>query len=535
MKNILLFFTALFSYFSMNAQDPTLGLLYRDAAVTDGFVLFSPLLNNEVFLINPCGEKVNQWTFTEEPGATCYLLANGNLLRAGKDHIEIRDWNNTIIWSYATTANGLKQHHDITPLPNGNILCIVADGYNLSQMTAAGRNPAITAVMMKLEKIVELQPVGTNAATIVWEWKFKDHLIQDFDATKLNYGVVQNHPELLDINFNNNITSDYIHCNGIDYNANLNQILISARHLNEIYIIDHSTTTAQAASHTGGNSNKGGDLLWRWGNPQVYRQGAEANRKLFWQHNAMWVENGYLDAGKISVFNNGAPGTAQTGTTVHLLVPEIVTGNYTMTNTIFNPSNFDWSWSGNILGVPLYEDKQSGIQSQPNGNLIISEASLGRVSELTKTGTLLWSYKNPTGPTAGSATTYYSQGTTTVSNSFFKAEKYPANFPGFIGHTLNPNGILENENSLSGLCNPLSVAGFNAENLQVLNPIKNGIIELNSTIDSAKVKLYDANGRILLEKDTFSGNQLHINLTPAVYYLKLENDKYKKTIKLIVQ
>jgi hypothetical protein len=37
-----------------------------------------------------------------------------------------------------------------------------------------------------------------------------------------------------------------------------------------LWVIDHQTTTAQAASHTGGRYNKGGDLLYRWGNPQTY-------------------------------------------------------------------------------------------------------------------------------------------------------------------------------------------------------------------------------------------------------------------------
>lgn len=118
----------------------------------------------------------------------------------------------------------------------------------------------------------------------MWEWKFKDHLIQDFDATKLNYGVVENHPELLHLNFDNGSYDNYTHANGLDYNAALDQIVISARHLSEIFIIDHSTTTVQAAGHTGGNSGKGGDFLWRFGNPQINRNGTAADQKLYLQH-----------------------------------------------------------------------------------------------------------------------------------------------------------------------------------------------------------------------------------------------------------
>lgn len=105
-------------------QEENLGLIYHNSAVSDGYVLFTPTKSNHVFLVNECGEKVNEWEFSEQPGATCYLLENGNLLRAGKDSLEIRDWENNLVWSYATTANGIKQHHDIEPMPNGNILCI---------------------------------------------------------------------------------------------------------------------------------------------------------------------------------------------------------------------------------------------------------------------------------------------------------------------------------------------------------------------------------------------------------------------------
>jgi len=42
-------------------------------------------------------------------------------------------------------------------------------------------------------------------------------------------------------------------------------------------VIDHSTTTAQAAGHSGGTYGKGGDLLYRWGNPNAYQHGTAAD------------------------------------------------------------------------------------------------------------------------------------------------------------------------------------------------------------------------------------------------------------------
>ncbi|MEO8516138.1 MAG: aryl-sulfate sulfotransferase [Flavobacterium sp.] len=535
MKKTLLFIPLFFLFISTKAQT-TVGLLYHDTNVSDGYVLFSPTINNSVFLIDPCGEMVNQWTFNETPGATCYLLNNGNLLRAGKDNLEIRDWNNNVVWTYPTAANGIQQHHDITPLPNGNILCIVADPYSAAIMTANGKNPALTPGNTKLEKIVEIHPIGTNSASIVWEWKFFNHLIQDFDASKLNYGVVANHPELLDPNYSNGNPMDYIHFNGIDYNANLDQILISARHLSEIYIIDHSTTTAQAASHTGGTSNKGGDFLWRWGNPQVYRHGAESDRKLFMQHNPMWVENGYLDAGKISVFNNGAVGSAQPASAAVLLTPEIISGNYTMTGLVFNPLSLDWSWGGDILGVTLDQERQSGVQAQPNGNIIISESITGRVSEMNKSGTLLWSYKNPTGTINAGITTYYNQFSSPGTNSFFKAEKYPPSFPGFVGHPMTPNWILEDVNSLSANCMTLATPQFSyLDTVEVQNPAKNNSIQFNSVVTFDKLSLYDLNGRLIFQQENFSDDHININLNQSVYLLKLEKEKNSKTIKLLVQ
>ena len=48
--------------------------------------------------------------------------------------------------------------------------------------------------------------------------------------------------------------------NAISYNPILDQIVLSSRHMNEFFVIDHSTTSIEAISHSGGDSGKGGDL-----------------------------------------------------------------------------------------------------------------------------------------------------------------------------------------------------------------------------------------------------------------------------------
>ncbi len=517
--------------FLVHSQTPTIGLLFHESETSDGYTLFSPEGINSVYLINNCGEKINEWIFSEAPGQTCYFLTTGTLLRAGKDSLEIRDWENNLLWSYPTSANGIRQHHDIQPLPNGNILCLVRDIYSQAQMIAAGRDSSNVFPNFWLDKLVELSPVGTNDAIVVWEWKYFDHLIQDFDATKANYGIVHDHPELLDINFQNGNTQDYTHVNAVCYNAELDQILMTARHLGELHIIDHTTTTQEAAGHTGGNSGMGGDFLWRWGNSEVYREGGAQDQKLFLPHDGKWVETGYLDEGKMTVFNNGGDGTL-TFSSIHLITPTFESGAYVKENNVFAPLDFEWSWSGSILGGVVYEQKQSGTQSLPNGNLIICQTSLGQVSELTKNGEHLWTYKNPVCPTG-----IYNQYEVIpmFENMMFRAEKYPETYPGFNGLDMTPKGLIENLNTLSESCILADVDLISSvEAVSIQNPVEGNRIRFDKTISVQAITITDLKGKMVLRRGAFEGNSLSIDLKPSLYILQLYFQNRVETHKIIV-
>lgn len=528
----LLIISFIISFINASSQTPTVGLIYNDTDATEGYMLFSPEINKSVYLINNCGEKINEWTFSELPALTCYFLENGNLLRAGQDSLEIRDWNNNLIWSYALTANGIRAHHDIEPLPNGNILLVVRDIYNKAQMIEAGKDTNTVKQNTQLDKIVELEPSGTNDATIVWEWKIMDHLVQDFDSTKNNYGVINDHPELIDINYESFDDIDWSHANSVDYNAGLDQILITIRHLSEIIIVDHSTTGKESQGKSVGRYGRGGDILWRWGNVNVYRKGESNQQKLFMPHDAQWVKAGYPDEGKITVFNNG-DGETQPFSSIHIVDPELTDSGYTINNGIFLPDDFEWSWSGLILGDTVFERNKSGVQQLQSGNLLMCETSIGRVSELTKSGELLWTYVNPSGM---SIFNQYEIITPLSGVTIYRGEKYPADYPGFYGLDLSPQGIIENENPVSDSC--IAIVGVEndvADNLKIINPVVNNRLEFSENVSINSIAIYDITGKLIFKKDNFRGNNIPVYLKQSVYILQFTTKNKVYNRKIVVQ
>ncbi len=373
----------------LSAQN-TVGLLsYNPALASDGYNLYFPHRQGNTFLLNNCGELVHVWEDTVyNPGNSVYLDETGKLYKCigrgaasngyihaggGGEALEIRDWDNTLLWRWFYNDSTVRLHHDIAVKPNGNILAVAWELKDTAEVLAAGRDTSLPGgPILWPDHIIEVEPIETDSANIVWRWNAWDHLIQDFDSSKQNYGIVGDHPELIDLNFGENSNNDWHHINAIDFNEELNQIVLSVPTFDEIWIIDHSTTTNQAAGHIGGLAGRGGDLLYRWGNPEAYDQGDSSDQKLFFQHDVQWVDDflspSHADYGKIMVFNNRV-GSAHSTVNTFVSSWDMYTWDYVKTGNVFGPADFDWTYqrpdSQNMHSTGL-----SSVQRMENGNTL---------------------------------------------------------------------------------------------------------------------------------------------------------------------
>ena len=365
------------------------------------------------YLIDKTGAINHTWSSDYLPGVGVRWLGDGTILRTIRvgvgpgsggagGGVQKVAWDGTVVWDFRYNTNGHLSHHDVRLLPNGNVLLIAWETKTPAEVIAAGRNlNYVTSKGLYPDHVIEVQPTGSTSGTIVWEWHVWDHLIQDYDSSKANYGVVGDHPELVDINYWDLIKEDLMHTNSVDYNEEFDQILISVHNFNEIWVIDHSTTTAEAASHTGGNSGKGGDLLYRWGNPAAYRAGTTSDQKLFNQHDASWIDKGFPGEGNILVFNNGAGRPDGLYSSVDEIVPPVNQhGEYYRTSSsAYGPAAQTWRYTANPP-TSFFSGGISGAERLTNGNTLICSGEPGVFFEVTSTGSTVWTYTNPY-PAAG--------------------------------------------------------------------------------------------------------------------------------------
>lgn len=532
------------------------------------YTLYSTQNGSNAYLIDTSGVTYHTWTFAanKKTGYSSYLLPGGTIVRSVANQgnalngggmtgaVQKADYNGTILWDFVYSSATYCLHHDICPLPNGNVLMISYEVKTAAEATQAGcsQNMVIWS-----EKIIEVQPTGATTGTIVWEWHAWDHLVQNANAAKDNYyATIVDHPELLNINYQT--TKDWMHMNGLDYNANLDQISFSSHALNELYVIDHSTTSAQAATHAGGNSGKGGDLLYRWGNPAAYS--ATGTNIFHTVHDAHFVPEDCPHAGDLVGYNNN--GISNNQSCVDRVKPPRNGYNYTITaGSAYLPSTYTQRHVCNG-----HNNNMGNSQNLPNGNILVCVAQSGLIYEADSNGNTIWSKtiagtvpqafrysacyvsgNNPvptpiisqsgnvlTASTNGASYIWYLNGTV-ISGA--TNQSYAATQSGtYQVQVKDANGCISTISVEFAYINTGIATEYNSQAFQVFpNPTTSALYLAGTAIDKGNYSLYlyDVYGKGVLTAQNTAKLEVG-NLPNGVYYLTLKNGNNQSFTQKIV-
>lgn len=160
---------------------------------------FPGLDSGSTYLMDNESHVIREWKSEFRPSSV-YLLESDNIMRLstyGRDGngtfhgggsgycIEEYTWDGKMVWQYIYSTEDYLMHHDIEPLPNGNVLVLAWEMKKEDAALAAGRDAElIKDGEVWSEKVLEIKPVYPAGAEVVWEWHLWDHLIQDYDSTK---------------------------------------------------------------------------------------------------------------------------------------------------------------------------------------------------------------------------------------------------------------------------------------------------------------------------------------------------------------
>ena len=372
----------------------------------ESYNLYAPLNSKQTYLMANDGQVVHTWKADYSPGNAVYMNEDGSIWHTGRvsnsvfqaggagGSIQKIGFDGSVEWDFIYSSDTFLQHHDMEPLPNGNILLIAWEWKSYGDVLNLGRDAAsISAEGFWFDALLEIQPTGLHSGEVVWAWHLYDHLIQDRNPDLPNYGTISDFPGRVDINANPNRNPDWTHINSVDYHPELDQIVLSVHNLSEIWIIDHSTTLQESSGNSGGLRGHGGDLLYRWGNPQIYGRGTPGDQKFFSQHDAEWIPEGFPGAGNVLIFNNGVRRPGGNASSVdEIALPLNSDGLYELnSNQSFEPTNPVWSYQ-DPNPTAFYAQNISGAQRLKNGNTLICDGPQGRFFEVTPEKETVWQY-----------------------------------------------------------------------------------------------------------------------------------------------
>ncbi len=496
---------------SVLGQEQTVGLFTLESELAyNAYTLYTPLESTDTYLINNCGQVINRWSSEFTPGTAAYLDEEAQLWRTGNNRVnsdfrhagtggflQHLDWSGELIWQ----AELPGAHHDFHIMPNGNILYTAWEKVDRPFLISIGFQNTDMEEFWS-EVVYEISPSGFSSFEIIWEWRAIDHVVQSVDSNLPNF-ISRPNPRRIDINLPGDDDADWLHMNSIDYDEAKDQILLSVRNLNEIWVIDHSTTIEEARGSEGGQAGFGGDLLFRFGNDLVYN---ETGVTLFdGQHNARFLDD------RITLFDNGRTRMSSAPIVVS---PELGRDENFILDTTFKASldssyvnlNMDFQFDSPIL---------SSFEILPNGNLLICSGSNTRIYELNSDLELVWHYRGTVslfGP--------IEQGSSII-GSTFNVTKYSMDDPRFEGLDVSVKAPSIEVNPLNLDCRISATEDIN-ENLKPFYYTE-GFLRKASAIDwpstDYSVSLYSSIGQLIIRK---SGNFQKLDLREldsGLYYV----------------
>ncbi len=465
-------------------QGPT-ELLYWDKTNNyNGYTWFG--VRGTTYLLDMEGRVVHTWPIGTNP----HVLTNGNVLDASKDDpsgfggLTEVNWSGSNVWSYTETRTNYLMHHDFTRIFNTKLnafttLYIANKTVSSNQCIAAGcdSSPSLTRnyTNAQMDAIVEVDMAGN----IVWEWCFYDHLIQNFDASKSNYvgsgKTIADYPGRLNANIPGlPVQRDWLHCNSIDYNQALDQIVINSVR-GEFYVIDHGSTflSNNLAGSIALAASSAGDFLYRFGDAARYSQGSPpsiltnwtisttGNKQIGGAHHTSWIPSGLAGAGHLLTFNNSQNLFEHTQGSYVFEINPFLNALTNDTGAYVNPPaagyntwpppaptsgknpklmsrQIVWSYASKASHA-MFSHIGSSAQRLPNGNTLICSDTEGHILETTPVGDVVWEYINPV---TSDGILKFKRDNWPMYNSIFRAFRIGTNDPALVGRTLTPGNTI---------------------------------------------------------------------------------------------
>ena len=361
-------------------QDVT---VYDPSRAFNGYTLFAPTFSSDAWIVDMQGRIVQHWQMENPPASHGKLLPNGHLMWQGKgpgsmpefvgsgsELVEV-DWDGRKVWRYEE----IGLNHDFLPLENDNLIINVY--VPIPQDLAAKVQGGLPGTELRgriwgccLKEI-------TRAGEVVWEWNLFDHLDLERDTIcplcpRHIWGFI----------------------NALDLLPD-GKVLFTMRLENDFGVLDRAT----------------GEIVWRFGR----------DRELGHPHCCKVLPNGHF-----LIFDNGLH---RKGADPNLQIVDIAASRVLE----IDPKTHEIVWEYHDPLMPnFFSAICSGAERLPNGNVLICEATKGRLFEVTRDREIVWEYHNPF---LVSRPNYWGW---TLAVTVWQAHRYAPDYPGLAGQNLDP-------------------------------------------------------------------------------------------------